>query len=103
MNRKIRVLIVDDSASVRQTLSDILVSDPEIELLRVLASAAMSRMRSISESLKSRMEKRLVILLSFILAHLEALQTPWDRKSARKREVLLTRISDRRILKPRCN
>jgi two-component system chemotaxis response regulator CheB len=33
MNRKIRVLIVDDSASVRQTLSDILVSDPEIEIM----------------------------------------------------------------------
>jgi two-component system, chemotaxis family, protein-glutamate methylesterase/glutaminase len=33
MNRKIRVLIVDDSASVRQTLADILVSDPEIEIM----------------------------------------------------------------------
>src|SRR5271154_6442269 len=33
MTRKIRVLIVDDSASVRQTLSDILQSDPEIEVM----------------------------------------------------------------------
>jgi len=31
--RKIRVLIVDDSAVVRQTLSEILASDPEIEVM----------------------------------------------------------------------
>jgi len=31
--RKIRVLIVDDSALVRQTLTDILQSDPEIEVM----------------------------------------------------------------------
>jgi len=36
-NRKIRVLIVDDSAVVRQTLSTLLSSDPEIE---VMATAA---------------------------------------------------------------
>jgi len=35
--RKIRVLIVDDSAVVRRTLSDVLSSDPEIE---VIATAA---------------------------------------------------------------
>ncbi|MHB8883584.1 MAG: protein-glutamate methylesterase/protein-glutamine glutaminase [Methylovirgula sp.] len=35
--RKIRVLVVDDSASVRQTLTDILNSEPDIE---VMASAA---------------------------------------------------------------
>jgi two-component system chemotaxis response regulator CheB len=33
MNRKIRVLIVDDSAVVRQALTDILTSDPQIEIL----------------------------------------------------------------------
>ncbi|HWK47099.1 MAG TPA: chemotaxis response regulator protein-glutamate methylesterase [Stellaceae bacterium] len=33
MTRKIRVLIVDDSASVRQTLTEILQSDPEIEVM----------------------------------------------------------------------
>lgn len=32
-NRKIRVLIVDDSAVVRQTLSSILQSDPDIEIM----------------------------------------------------------------------
>jgi two-component system chemotaxis response regulator CheB len=32
-NRKIRVLVVDDSASVRQTMSDILGGDSEIEVL----------------------------------------------------------------------
>jgi two-component system, chemotaxis family, protein-glutamate methylesterase/glutaminase len=33
MNKKIRVLIVDDSALVRQTLGDILSSDPQIEIM----------------------------------------------------------------------
>jgi len=33
MNRKTTVLIVDDSAVVRQTLADILASDPDIEVL----------------------------------------------------------------------
>ena len=32
-NKKIRVLIVDDSAVVRQTLEEILSSDPEIEVM----------------------------------------------------------------------
>lgn len=33
MGKKIRVLIVDDSAVVRQTMSDILSSDPQIEVM----------------------------------------------------------------------
>jgi two-component system chemotaxis response regulator CheB len=33
MNKKIRVLIVDDSAVVRQTLAEILCSDPLIEVM----------------------------------------------------------------------
>jgi two-component system chemotaxis response regulator CheB len=33
MSKKIRVLIVDDSAVVRQTMNDILSSDPEIEVV----------------------------------------------------------------------
>lgn len=33
MNKKIRVLIVDDSALVRQTLTEILSSDPQIEVM----------------------------------------------------------------------
>jgi len=33
--RRVRVLIVDDSATVRQTLADVLTSDPEIEVLGV--------------------------------------------------------------------
>jgi len=37
MNKKIKVLIVDDSAVVRQTLSDIISSDPQLE---VMATAA---------------------------------------------------------------
>ena len=33
MSKKIKVLIVDDSAVVRQTMCDILASDPEIEVM----------------------------------------------------------------------
>ena len=33
MNKKIRILIVDDSALVRQTLASIYSSDPEIEVI----------------------------------------------------------------------
>src|SRR6478752_4412709 len=35
--RKIKVLIVDDSAVVRQTMSEILSSDPEIEVMGTAA------------------------------------------------------------------
>ena len=38
-DRKIRVLIVDDSASVRQTLNDILGSSSEIEVMGIAADA----------------------------------------------------------------
>jgi two-component system chemotaxis response regulator CheB len=34
-SKRIRVLIVDDSASVRQTLAEVLASDPEIEVLGI--------------------------------------------------------------------
>lgn len=37
MPKKIRVLIIDDSASVRQTLTAILSDDPEIEVMGVAA------------------------------------------------------------------
>ncbi len=37
MNRKIRVLVVDDSAVVRNTLADILSSDPQIEVIGTAA------------------------------------------------------------------
>jgi two-component system chemotaxis response regulator CheB len=45
--RKIRVLIVDDSASVRQALKDILDGDPEIEVIATASDpwAAAERMR----------------------------------------------------------
>lgn len=44
---KIRVLIVDDSAVVRQTLSDVLASDPDIEVLGTAADpfVAAERLR----------------------------------------------------------
>lgn len=45
--RKIRVLIVDDSASVRTTLSDIISADPELEVMATAADpyVAVDRIR----------------------------------------------------------
>jgi two-component system chemotaxis response regulator CheB len=45
--RKIKVLIVDDSATVRQTLKEVLESDPEIEVIATAADPfiAVERMR----------------------------------------------------------
>jgi two-component system chemotaxis response regulator CheB len=37
LNKKIRVLIVDDSSTVRQTLTEILSSDPDIEIMGTAA------------------------------------------------------------------
>src|SRR5579863_2254451 len=47
MSKKIRVLVVDDSAVVRQTLSDVLSSDPEIEVIGTASDpfVAAERMR----------------------------------------------------------
>jgi two-component system chemotaxis response regulator CheB len=47
MKRKIRVLIIDDSASVRQTMTKILNSDPEIEVISAVSDpfAAARRMQ----------------------------------------------------------
>jgi len=47
--KKIKVLVVDDSALVRQTLSDILNSDPDIEVVGTAADPilAAERMRSV--------------------------------------------------------
>lgn len=49
MSTKIKVLIVDDSAVVRQTLSDILSSDPGIEVIATAADPflATERMRTL--------------------------------------------------------
>jgi len=43
--RKIRVLIVDDSATVRQTLADVLASDPQIEVLGVASDPFVAARR----------------------------------------------------------
>lgn len=45
MNRAVRVLIVDDSASVRQTLADILGSDPAIEVVGTAADPYVAARR----------------------------------------------------------
>ena len=45
MNRRIRVLIIDDSASVRQTLADVLSSDPEIEVIGVASDPFVAARR----------------------------------------------------------
>jgi two-component system chemotaxis response regulator CheB len=49
MGQKIKVLIVDDSASVRQTLADILSSDPELEVVGTASDpfVAAQRMRDV--------------------------------------------------------
>ena len=49
MKKTIKVLIIDDSALVRQTLSDILNSDPEIEVVGCAADPiiAAERMRTV--------------------------------------------------------
>ena len=47
VSRKIRVLIVDDSASVRMTLSEIIASDPDLEVMATAADpyVAVERIR----------------------------------------------------------
>jgi two-component system chemotaxis response regulator CheB len=45
MARKIRVLIVDDSASVRQTMADILSADPQIEVMGTAADPFIAAKR----------------------------------------------------------
>ena len=40
MGNKIRVLVVDDSAIVRQSLTAILEEDPEIEVMGIAVSSA---------------------------------------------------------------
>ena len=43
--KRVRVLIVDDSASVRQTLATILGNDPEIEVIGVAADPFVAAKR----------------------------------------------------------
>ena len=45
MNKKIRVLIVDDSAVVRQALTEILSSDPQIEILGTASDPFVAALR----------------------------------------------------------
>jgi two-component system, chemotaxis family, protein-glutamate methylesterase/glutaminase len=47
MGKKVRVLIIDDSASVRQTLAGVLSQDPEIEVIGVASDpyVAANRLR----------------------------------------------------------
>jgi two-component system chemotaxis response regulator CheB len=43
--KRVRVLIVDDSASVRQTLAEVLASDPEIEVLGIASDPFVAAAR----------------------------------------------------------
>ena len=45
ITRKIRVLIIDDSATVRQTLASILESDPQIEVIGVASDPFVAAKR----------------------------------------------------------
>lgn len=47
--RKVKVLIVDDSAVVRQTLSEILSSDPEIEVIGTAADPYIAAKRMVDD------------------------------------------------------
>lgn len=42
MGKKVRVLIIDDSASVRQTLTRIFESDPDIEVIGAASDPFMA-------------------------------------------------------------
>ena len=42
MGSKVKVLIVDDSALVRQTLSSVLMSDPDIEVIGTASDPYMA-------------------------------------------------------------
>src|SRR4051794_31269117 len=50
MAKKVRVLIIDDSASVRQTLTRVLEGDPEIEVMGVASDPFMAA-RKIQEEI----------------------------------------------------
>jgi len=58
-SHKIRVLIVDDSASVRMTLSDIVASDPDLEVMAtaadpyVAAEKIRAQIPDVSQSLRT--------------------------------------------------
>src|SRR6478752_10461582 len=45
MGKKVRVLIVDDSASVRQTLTAVLQQDPDIEVMGAASDPFMAAKR----------------------------------------------------------
>jgi two-component system chemotaxis response regulator CheB len=49
MHKKIKVLIVDDSATVRQTLKEVLESDPEIEVIATAADPFIAASRLAQE------------------------------------------------------
>lgn len=66
MADKIRTLIIDDSASVRQTLSSILSSDPEIEVIGT-ASDPFAAARRIQEELPD------VITLDVEMPHMDGI------------------------------
>lgn len=49
VSRKVRVLIIDDSASVRQTLAEILSSDPDIEVMATATDPLVAARRIAKE------------------------------------------------------
>ncbi|PDS79240.1 chemotaxis response regulator protein-glutamate methylesterase [Rhizobium sp. L43] len=50
MRKKIRVLIIDDSASVRQTLTHVLEQDPDIEIMAVASDPFMAARKLLEET-----------------------------------------------------
>lgn len=69
MSRKIKVLIVDDSALVRQTLSDILCADPDIEVMATASDpiiAARKLLREIPDVITLEVEMPRMDGLTFL-------------------------------------
>ena len=58
MAKKVRVLIIDDSASVRQTLTRVLEEDPEIEVMAVASDPFMAARKIQEEILLAIMGKK---------------------------------------------
>ena len=59
MEKKIRVLVVDDSAVVRQSLSSILESDPDIEVMGTAADPIIA----VKKIMKEIPDKEILIIV----------------------------------------
>ena len=87
MTGKIRVLIIDDSASVRQTLAAVLSADPDIEVMGVATDPFMAA-RKIREEIPD------VITLDVEMPQMDGIT--FLRKLMAQRPVPVVMCSDRK-------